>query len=395
MGEATVTSAWEKHAQCRAILKHLAQYGEFFAKELQWLGIAPDVLGAWMNALILARPKGVLVGSPLFLSLIEEDFSPASFCTNLAVRLIGADIERVVRQPLESLEQYVWERFGSWRFPQPHPGDEKWCGYLALPAAEPADKTASERLDLFSQLPSRIISELVREPEFLSEQQQWSAQAAGKTNLGALSRQLKLGVRRPLFLSHFRLPDLSSDPLRVRDLPVSEVLSRTHVVAGMPLCTPDEWTSGAALGRDAVVGRLLEHPLHAVIVQLEAHRMMAGLSGQVASTLQATADGGCVVEVAGSDRGPLWKTCRTLLVDLGFWPAGASTSDSFWSSAVQVALANLMAAGVMESAGGGYRLTESFGSDLKAHPGHFQNRGEKPFRVRLLQYLEGIQGGAR
>ena len=390
-GAAASGSLIDRH---RRLLHHLATYGELTSLEEEQLAVGDQDIEAWLDALLVARP-GTRVVSPLFLSLIEDDPSPVRFTPQLAVRLMGHHVERVVKQPLEPIEQYVWERFGSWRLPQPHPGDEKWHGYLALPAAEPADKAASERLDLFSQLPSTIISELVREPGFLSEQQQWSAQAAGKTNLGALSRQLKLGVRRPLFLSHIRLPELSSDPLRFHDLPLSEVLSRNHVVAGMPLCTPDEWTSGAALGRDAVVGRLLEHPLHAVIVQLEAHRMMAGLSGQVASTLQALADGGCAVEVAGTDRGPLWKACRTLLVDLGFWPAGASTADSFWSSAVQVALANLTAAGVMESAGGGYRLTESFGSDLKAHPGHPQNRGEKPFRVRLLQYLEGLQGGAR
>ena len=62
---------------------------------------------------------------------------------------------------------------------------------------------------------------------------------------------------------------------------------------------------------------------------------------------------------------------------------------------VGVALANLIAVGVMELSGDRYRLTESFGSDLKAHPGHPQNRGEKPFRVRLLQYLEKLQESAR
>lgn len=378
----------------RRLLHHLATFGELTPIEEEQLGVSEQDVEAWLDSLLVVRP-GTRVVSPLFLSLLEEDLSPVRFTTQIAVRLMGHHVERVVKQPLDSIEQYVWERFASWRLSQPHPGDEKWHGYLALPAREPADKAGSERLDLFSRLPSTIIGELVREPGFLTEQQQWSAQAAGKTNLGVLSRQLKLGVRRPLFLSHFRLPELSSEPLRVRELPLSEALARSHVVSGTPMCTPEEWTGEAVLGREGLTGRLLEHPLHALIVQLEAHRMMAGLSGQAASTLRVTTDGDCSVEVGGNDRGPLWKTCRTVLVDLGYWPAGASTADSFWSSAVQVALANLITAGVIEMAGGSYRLTEAFGSDLKAHPGHPQNRGEKPFRARLLQYIEGIQGGAR
>lgn len=38
-------------------------------------------------------------------------------------------------------------------------------------------------------------------------------------------------------------------------------------------------------------------------------------------------------------------------------------------------------------------MTEAFASITKAHPGVLQNRGEKPFRVQLPQFLEGAQGG--
>lgn len=62
---------------------------------------------------------------------------------------------------------------------------------------------------------------------------------------------------------------------------------------------------------------------------------------------------------------------------------------------MKVALANLVALRVMEQVGPTVRLAEPFSSELKAHPGHPQNRGEKACRVRLLQHLEGLQGGQR
>ena len=382
-------SLLERH---RRLFSHLAAYGELTSSEEEQLAVSEQDVVAWLDALLVTR-SGTRIVSPLFLSLIEQDISPALFITKLVVHFMGHHVERVVNQPLESLEQYVWDRFGSWRLPQPHPGDEKWHGYLALPTGEPADKAASERLDLFSNLPPSVISDLVREPGFLSEQQQWSAQAAGKNNLGILSRQLKLGIRRPLFLSLFRIPELSTGELNVNDLPQSAVLKRVHVVSGLPLCTSDEWNNGIVLEREELIRRLLEHPLYALIVQIEAHRLMASLSGVIAATLRVTPDITCIVEVTGTQCGPLWKMCRMILIDLGFWAIGVSNTDSFWLSAVQVALDNLIAVGVMEMAGGSYRITESFGSDLKAHPNHPQNRGEKIFRARLLQYLEGLQGG--
>ena len=98
-------------------------------------------------------------------------------------------------------EKVIPSYFRYWGKADPkYPGEPKWHEYLAVPAIEAADKAASERLDVFAQLPPTLIGELVREPGFLAEQQQWSAQAVGKVNLGVLSRQLKVGVRRPLFL---------------------------------------------------------------------------------------------------------------------------------------------------------------------------------------------------
>lgn len=384
-------SPTERH---RWLLDHLGTYGELTASEAERLDVVEEEMNAWLDALLVARPATKVV-SPLFLLLIEGDPTPVRFTTRLAVHLMGHHVERIVKEGIESLEGCVWERFGSWHPSQPHPGEPKWHEYLAVPAVEAADKAASERLDVFAQLPPSVIGELVREPGFLSEQQQWCAQATGKMNLGVLSRQLKMGVRRPLFLSQFRLEELSSEPVRVRDLPESEVLARTYVISGIPLCTSDEWATGITLGRDALVTRLLEHPLYAVIIQLEVHRLMASLSGQSAAALRAGADSGCNVEVNGLECGPLWKTCRVLLEDLGFWPVGQSVADSFWSSAVQVALANLVTVGALDQTGAVFRLADPLASELKAHPAHGQNRGEKTFRVRLLQYLEGLQGGAR
>jgi hypothetical protein len=39
------------------------------------------------------------------------------------------------------------------------------------------------------------------------------------------------------------------------------------------------------------------------------------------------------------------------------------------------------------------RLTDDYQSKIKAHPGHLQNRGEKPYRVRLSQFLAALHGG--
>jgi len=389
------TAPDEMSRQCRTLLDCFARFGELTRGEIDRLGIAPDVLAAWTDSLVSLRPSNVLVATPLFLSLVGKGTSPAGFTTQLAVLLMGEQVQRVMNDPVESLERHVWEHFGAWHLPQPQAEYATCHGYLAAPAIEAADKAACGRLDLYAQLPSSVLAELVRDPEFLSEQQRWSAQAAGKNNLGVLSRQIKVGVRRPLFLSHCRLPEIDGGQPMLASVPESDVLTRTYVVAGLPLCTHEEWTAGGTLSRDDLTTRLLEHPLHAVILQFEAHRMMASLSGKTAAVLTQATDGTCVVEHEGGHVVPLWKTCRALLEDLGFWPVADSVDDSYWASATEVALANLTAVDVLELSVSRYRLTETFASKLKAHPSHPQNRGEKAFRVRLLQHLEGSNGGRR
>ncbi|MEV7031707.1 hypothetical protein AB0N99_15950 [Streptomyces sp. NPDC093272] len=48
---------------------------------------------------------------------------------------------------------------------------------------------------------------------------------------------------------------------------------------------------------------------------------------------------------------------------------------------------------VFERDGDVLRLTDDYQSKIKAHPGHLQNRGEKPYRVRLSQFLATFHGG--
>jgi len=91
---------------------------------------------------------------------------------------------------------------------------------------------------------------------------------------------------------------------------------------------------------------------------------------------------------------PLWLACRTLLEELGFWPAAHSSKDATWESAVSHAVGNLKTLDVLEDLGNEIHLTNQFASKIKAHPGHCQNRGEKSYRVRLAQYLEKLSRGA-
>ena len=56
-------------------------------------------------------------------------------------------------------------------------------------------------------------------------------------------------------------------------------------------------------------------------------------------------------------------------------------------------LKNLELLDVLERQGDVLRLTDRYQSKIKSHPGHPQNRGEKPYRVRLSQFLAGLQGG--
>ena len=379
----------ERH---RLLLEHLSRYGELTQSEQERLALTPEDVMAWLDALLVARPPALVV-SPLFLWAAEGDPDPVRFTTRLAIRMTGDYLDRALSKPIASLEEYTWEHFGHWHLPQPHPGEVKWHGYLSVPATEPADRSASEKLDLFAHLPSDIISELVRDTSFLSVQQEWSAKAATKGDLGPLSRQMKLGIRRPLFLSQFEISVGETDGIGLKDLPESEALIRSHVVAGLSLGTFDEWRQNLRLSRDDTAERLLGHPLYAAIVQFEVQRMTASLSGEIAASLQWDNSGNCRLMINGNSNTPLWLACRTLLEDLGFWPATTSLNDAAWDAAVRCALSNLEILGVLEQAGDGLRLSDHFASKIKAHPGHPQNRGEKSYRVKLVQYLKKTSGG--
>jgi hypothetical protein len=381
----------ERH---RRILHHLAVFGEISDGEAESIPLLAGDLESWVDALLIVRPA-VNVVSPLFLALTEGDGSPAAFTTKLAVQLMGDQFLRAVKGPLDALESYIWEHFGGWHLAQPQQGDEKWHGYLGIPATEPADRGACERLDIFAQLPPTVISELIRDTSFLEQQQNWSAQAANKGALGPLSRQLKIGIRRPLFLSHAILPELVDGSLNLEDLNESEVTIRSHVIAGLPLCTVDELRQGGRLSREQLLDRILEHPLYAVLAQIEIHRMMAGLSDHIAAALHLDVNGECHLNLPWGEISPVWPACRKLLVDLGFWPACATANDNHWELAVRAALKNLQGLGALEAQGSSLRITEAFGSRVRSHPAHPQNRGEKDFRVRLLQFFERLRGDVK
>ena len=83
----------------------------------------------------------------------------------------------------------------------------------------------------------------------------------------------------------------------------------------------------------------------------------------------------------------------SLLEQVGYWPVGASIHDSLWTAAIHVMLKNLELLDVLEREGNVLRLTDGHQSRIKAHPGHLQNRGEKPYRIRLSQFLAALQGG--
>jgi hypothetical protein len=169
-------------------------------------------------------------------------------------------------------------------------------------------------------------------------------------------------------------------------------MARSYVVAGLPLCCHGEWEPAATLEREAAAERLFQHPVAAAVLQFEVHRLFAGLSGDVAALIHV---GGGVahLELDGAGRGPLWRHVRSMLEQVGYWPVGASTQDSLWASAVHVMLKNLELLDVFERDGDVLRLTDDYQSKIKAHPGHLQNRGEKPYRVRLSQFLAALHGG--
>lgn len=170
------------------------------------------------------------------------------------------------------------------------------------------------------------------------------------------------------------------------------VTERSYIIAGLPICRDDEWEHAITLERNVAAARLFQHPIAAVLLQFEVHRLFAGLSGDVAAQIHV---GGSVAELKldGLVRGPLWRHVRSMLEQVGYWPVGACTQDTLWAPAVQVMLKNLELLDVFEREGDFLRLTDDYQSKIKAHPGHLQNRGEKPYRVRLSQFLAALHGG--
>lgn len=375
----------------RRLLQHLATYGELADRDLEDLGFSDAVLSDWLDALLTRRP-GAYVATPLFFQLAEVDATPAGFTTRLAARFMGEHLRPHASDAIPELEEHVWSRFGCWHLTQPNAGDVKTHAYMSVPLQEARGAAASERLDLFAQLPPKVIGDLIREPDFLSEQQSWSADAADKTPEGPLSRQLRRNWRRPLLLSAVEVPLGDDGRALIGEIDRSEVTTRTYVVSGLPLVAGDEWEPGLTIGREEAAERLLRHPLATSIVQFEVHRLFAGLSGESAALL--TIQGSNVsLELDGISRGPLWQHVRTVLEQVGYWPVGVTTCDASWASAVGATVRNLEQLGVLERRGDTLTLSEAFQSLIKAHPGHPQNRGEKTYRVRLAQFLSTVRGG--
>jgi hypothetical protein len=394
-GSKAKTSTKAKHVspldRNRRLLAHLATLGELMPGDLEDLGLHESHLSDWLDSLLARRPEAHVV-TPLFLHLIDGDAGPSAFTTRLAARFMGEHLRRHAPEPIPELEEHVWARFGRWHLTQPHGGDQKTYAYLSVPIREPRDVAASERLDLFAQLPPKVIGGLIREPEFLSEQQSWSADAASKSSEGPLSTQLRRSWKRPLLLSTEELLVADDGQVLIGEMERTDVMARSYVVAGLPLCRHGEWEPAATLGREAAAERLFQHPVAAALLQFEVHRLFAGLAGDVAALIHV---GGGVahLELDGAGRGPLWRHVRSMLEQVGYWPVGASTQDSLWASAVHVMLKNLELLDVFERDGDVLRLTDDYQSKIKAHPGHLQNRGEKPYRVRLSQFLAALHGG--
>jgi len=375
----------------RCLLDHLATYGELSDRDLEDLGVNDAVLSDWLDSLVTRRPCAY-VATPLFFQLVEGDATPAVFTTRLAARFMGEHLKHHASDPIPELEEHVWSRFSHWHLPQPSLGDVKTHAYLSVPLQEARGASASERLDLFAQLPPKVIGGLIREPDFLSEQQSWSADAADKTPEGALSGQLRRSWKRPLLLSAAELPLGDDGRALIGEMDRSEVTTRTHVVSGLPLVASEEWEPGLTIERDEAAERLLRHPLAALIVQFEVHRLFAGLTGEPAALL-AIEGSDVSLELDAISRGPLWQHARKLLEQAGYWPVGVTTRDGSWALAVGATVRNLEQLGVLERHGTALRLSDAFQSLIKAHPGHPQNRGEKMYRLRLAKFLSTILGG--
>ena len=377
----------------RRLLAHLASFGELTREDVKDLGLDETHLGDWLDYLLVRRPEAYVV-TPLFLHLIEGNVGPSAFTTRLAARFMGEHLRRHAPEPIAEIEEHVWLRlrFGGWHLTQPHGDDQKTHAYLSVPIRESHAAAASERLDLFTHLPPKVIGDLIREPDFLAEQQSWSADAASKSPVGPLSTQLHRGWKRPLFLSLVELRTADDGQVLLSTVERAEVIERSYVVGGLPLAGAGEWEPAATLGRATAAELFLQHPVAAAILQFEVQRLFAGLSGDPAALLKAV-DTTVQIEIDAVGRGALWQHVRTVLEQIGYWPVGASVQDSLWASAVQVTLKNLTLLNVLEQQGDFLCLTEEYQSKIKAHPGNPQNRGERPYRVRLSQFLNALKRG--
>ena len=386
------TGKGKKHSppeRNRRLLAHLASFGELTRDDLEDLGLDEAHLGDWLDSLLVRRPKTYVV-SPLFLHLIDGDVGPAAFTTRLAARFMGEHLRRHAPEPITEIEEHVWSRFGGWHLMQPHGDDQKSGAYLSVPIREPHAIAASERIDLFTHLPLEVMGDLLREPGFVAEQQSWSADAAPKSPEGPLSTQLRRGWKRPLILSVVELRAGDDGEVLIGEMERVEVVERNYVVSGLPLVSAGEWEPATTLERPAAAELLLQHPLAAAILQFEVQRQFAGVSGDPAASL-STADTTVQIWIDAVGRGPLWRHVRTVLEQTGYRPVGASTQDSLWASAVHVTVKNLELLNVLERRGDFLCLTDAYESKIKAHPNHPLNRGEKPCRVLLSQFLAALQ----
>ena len=373
----------------RRLLAHLASFGELTREDLEDLGLDETHLGDWLDSLLVRRPEAYVV-TPLFLHLIEGDVGPAAFTTRLAARFMGEHLRRHAPEPIAEIEEHVWSRFGGWHLTQPHGDDQKTHAYLSVPIREPDAVAASERLDLFTHLPPKVIGDLIREPDFLAEQQSWSADAASKSREGPLSTQLHRGWKRPLILSLVDLRATDDGQVSIGEMERAEVVKRSYVVSGLPLAGAGEWEPVTTLDRSVAAERLLQHPVAAAVLQFEVHRLFAELHGEPVAKLHA-ADTTVQIEVDDVRRGPLWRHVRAALEQIGYWPVGASTQDSLWESSVHVTLKNLELLSAIEQQGDRLCLTEEYESRIRAHPSHPHNQGERPYRVLLSQFLAELQ----
>ena len=388
------TGKGKKHSPLernRRLLAHLASFGELTREDLEDLGLDETHLGDWLDSLLVRRPEAYVV-TPLFLHLIEGDVGPAAFTTRLAARFMGEHLRRHAPEPITEIEEHVWSRFGGWHLPQPHDDDQKTHAYLSVPIREPNAVAASERIDLFTHLPLEMMGDLLREPGFVAEQQSWSVDAAPKSPEGPLSTQLRRGWKRPLILSVVKLCAGDDGQVLIGEMERVEVVERNYVVSGLPLAAAGEWEPATTLERPAAAELLLQHPVAAAILQFEVQRQFAGVSGEPGASL-SVADTIVQIEIDAVGRGPLWRHVRTVLEQVGYWPVGTSTQDALWASAVHVTVKNLELLNVLERRGNFLCLTDAYESKIKAHPNHPLSRGEKPYRVRLSQFLAALQRG--